>query len=522
MQYTRRRGPPEIHFAAARRSPGFLMPSLRRALPFAALARTALAPTALASTALVAAPLAGCDGAPVSAQPTTCSLEPPALPSTRLHADGAVLRDALGRVVLLRGVNAGGRSKLPPFAPFDYAEGDYQAALDVYLDRAASWGIDVLRVPFTWEAVEPVQGQDDEAFLQRYDALLDGAWARGMYTVVDFHQDIYARIYCGDGFPAWTVPGPHPAPHHDCPSWGTKYLDDKAVHAAFDAFWAEGSPVQEAYLKLWERLAARHRDRPGVIGLELFNEPGWGSADLDTWEATTLTTFYGVATARLRAVDADTLVFFDAPGVDAVFAQTNMGRPAGEGLVFAPHYYQAGALTGAGGDPDGVLPKIKNWANYGKKWSVPVFLGEFGEPSEIPSAEAFLRAHYDAFDATAISGTAWEYSTSTEIWNAEELSVVAADGSEHPVAKALIRPFARAVAGVEPRSSFDASSGVFTLSFQPSADAVVSELSVPSRAYPSGYDVHIEGACHDGSREGRLLIRPNEGASQIAVTITPR
>ena len=473
----------------------------------------ALAPAAL---------LSGCGEAPVSAPPITCALELPALASTRLRADGVVLRDALDRAVLLRGVNAGGRSKLAPFSPFDYEGGAYQAALDVYLDRAASWGIDVLRVPFTWEAVEPVQGMDDEAFLKRYDALLDGAFARGMLTVVDFHQDIYAHIYCGDGFPAWTVPGPHPAPHHDCPSWGTKYLDDKEVHAAFDAFWAEGSPVQEAYAKLWERIAKRYADRPGVVGFEVFNEPGWGSADLDTWEATTLTTFYSVITARLRAVAPDTLIFFDPPGVDAVFAQTSMKRPAGEGLVFAPHYYQAAALLGAGGNPDLVLSKVKLWASTGKKWNVPVFLGEFGEPSGHPTAEAYLRAHYDAMDATGIHGTAWEYSTATEVWNAEELSVAAADGTEHPVAQALIRPFARAVAGSALTSSFDAAAKTFTVSFTPSSTSVVSELSVPTRAYAAGYEVTVSGACYDARTAGALLLRAHEGASKVEVTIRAR
>ncbi|MFO0762135.1 MAG: cellulase family glycosylhydrolase [Byssovorax sp.] len=471
---------------------------------------------------LAAALTAGCGEAEPAQAPTTCALDAPALPSTHLHADGTLLRDELGRTVFLRGVNAGGHSKLPPFSPFDYAEGDYQKALDTYLDRAASWGIDVLRVPFTWEAIEPVEGMDDEAFLQRYDALLDGAFARGMLTVVDFHQDIYARIYCGDGFPAWTVPGPHPEPHHDCPTWGTKYLDDKEVHAAFDAFWADGSKVQEAYAKLWERLAMRYRDRPGVIGFELFNEPGWGSADLDTWEATTLTMFYTSMAARIRKVAPDTLIFFDPPGVDAVFAQTSMARPEGEGLVFAPHYYQAGALTGAGGDPDLVEPKVKVWAGYGKKWQLPVFLGEFGEPAAFDGAEDFLRAHYDAFDATGVHGTAWEYSVTEEVWNAELLSVVDAKGDELPVAKALIRPFARAVAGTDIESAFDAKAGKLTLRFTPSPVATVSELSVPERAFPSGYDVAISGGCYDKSKPGRVLVRANEGAGEVSITLGRR
>jgi len=54
-------------------------------------------------------------------------------PSSRLTVDGRALRDAASRQVLLRGINAGGRSKLPPFFPFEFRESgepDQAAALE--------------------------------------------------------------------------------------------------------------------------------------------------------------------------------------------------------------------------------------------------------------------------------------------------------------------------------------------------------------------------------------------------------
>jgi len=27
----------------------------------------------------------------------------------------------------------------------------------------------------------------------------------GIYTIVDFHQDIISQKYCGDGIPAWLI-----------------------------------------------------------------------------------------------------------------------------------------------------------------------------------------------------------------------------------------------------------------------------------------------------------------------------
>ena len=76
----------------------------------------------------------------------------------------------------------------------------------------------------------------------------------GIWTVVDFHQDIYSEVFCGDGFPGWTVPTA-PAPHHDCPGWGEEYLDDPDVKSAFENLWAQGSTVQAGMVSLWDRIA---------------------------------------------------------------------------------------------------------------------------------------------------------------------------------------------------------------------------------------------------------------------------
>jgi endoglycosylceramidase len=230
-------------------------------------------PLALAALAALA-PEPGCDSSGTR-PPNPCVLAAPAPPDWRLVTDGPKLRDGLGRVVFLHGVDAGGRSKFAPFVPFDYAPGQYTQALAAYLDRAASWGIDAMRVPFTWAALEPTQGQDDADWLGRYQALLDAAWARGIWTVVDFHQDVYSEAFCGDGFPTWTIPDA-PAPHHDCPGWSFEYFQDKDVQAAFDAFWAAGSPVKAQYLAAWDRMLARFKDQPGVVGFEPINAPAWG------------------------------------------------------------------------------------------------------------------------------------------------------------------------------------------------------------------------------------------------------
>ncbi len=444
---------------------------------------------------------------------TTCEIPPPSVGDGQLRADGTVFRDTLGRQVFLRGVNVGGRSKFAPYAPFDFAGGSFQPALDAYLDRAQSWGIDFARVPFTWEAVEPTQGTDDADFLSRYDALLDGLWKRGIRTVVDFHQDVYAQMYCGDGFPAWTVPGTHPAPHHDCPGWGGEYLTDPDVAAAFDRFWAPGSTVQTSYAALWDRVATRYAARPGVVGFELFNEPGWGTSTVNDWEANVLPPFFTSMAARVHALAPDRLVFFEGPGSDGITATTNLSRPDGDGLVFAPHYYQLAVNLGT------IASDLGHWAARGRGWKVPVVVGEFGVDADDPQAVAALQAHWDALEALGLGGAEWEYSVSTEAWNAEHLGLVEADGGENVTVAPLVRAYVRALAGSDLKVTRGPGGEV---SWQYSATGGVTEVVAPARLASGGWEVQVTGACVDQRQPGLMLVKADADGASVRLSLTPR
>ena len=462
--------------------------------------------------------VAGCSD-PVTPAAARCSITPPALATGRLTTDGTALRDELGRVVSLRGFNAGSRSKFAPFVPFDFTDGQYEAALGRYLDLAAGWGVDVLRVPFVWAAVEPVRDMDDAVFLARYDALLDGAWKRGMRTIVDFHQDVYADVYCGDGFPAWTLKGPLPAPHHDCPRWFEGYTTPQ-VSAAFDAFWAPNGAVQADYVALWQRVVAREKDRAGVVGFELLNEPSAGTADESTFEATTLTDFYSRLVPTVNAMAPGALVFVDPPGLTSATHSTKMKKVAGANVVFAPHYYQPLTIFDGDGRPDLVLPELTALVHIAGAWNVPAFLGEWGAARDAAGSADLVAAHHAAFDALAIGGTQWEYSLTTEVWNDEKLDVASSDGSPNPMVAGMLRPHARAVAAPSATASFDEAARRYSLTFAASASGSVSEIALPAGAYPGGYRIQLQGACVDDSAPGRLYLKA-DGSGPVSLEIAP-
>ncbi len=456
-------------------------------------------------------------GAHDAATAKACMLAVPSPPDWRLVTDGTLLKDGLGRTVFLRGVDAGGRSKFAPYVPFDYADGGYATALDAFMARAETWGIDSLRVPFTWAALEPTQSTPptyDTAWIAQYVALLQAAWQHGMYTVVDFHQDVYSEVYCGDGFPGWTVADAGP-PEHDCPQWSLEYFEDPSVEAAFDAFWPMSSPTMAGYFAAWDQMISQTANVPGVIGFEPINEPSSGSVNNMTFEPTTLTPFFSAIATEMNTMAPKALVFFDPTGVDGVSVTTTLQKPLGQNLVFAPHFYPIGVPS-----PADVQTKLAGWAGYGTMWNVPVWVGEFGASNSLASTLGYMQSVFDGFDALGLSGELWEYSQSVDLWNSETNSVVNPQGVEFPVAQALIRPFARAVAGADIAESFNTTTGTYTLSY--TATDGVTEVRLPARAYPNGFDVSLEGACFDGTdAPGELLLQGTAGA-KVSMTVVAK
>lgn len=509
---------------------------MREPFPAARCAPNSLLP--LAVRCLLATALSACGGESASAPPR-CTIARPTLSSGRLRADGTRFRDEHGRVVTLRGLNTGTRSKWAPYAPFDFAQPDpggasYRAALARYLDGAASLGVNVLRVPFSWQGLEPERGRLDEAYLARYDLFLDEAWKRGLRTIVDFHQDVYAENFCGDGFPAWTIDAggqPLPAPHHDCKDWFLGYSTPE-VKRAFDRFWADGGGIQADYVAMWKRMVARHKGRAGVVGFEPINEPSEGSAERALFEPSTLTSFHGKMAMLINAEAPEALVFVDPLGITSALHSTLLLQPPGKNLVYAPHYYQGGTISGGAGNPRLLVPDLTMLKQTGDLWKVPTFVGEWGSGNESGDARDYVTAHLGAFDALELSGTEWEYSLSAERWNLEPLNIALdpqpgdREARFREVAGAWLRPTAVAIAGTPVEVTWDAESFAFTLRYQAASSASdgpegVTEISLPGAAVPSGKVRALEGACYDDQTPGVLLLRANPSGGEVRLDYGP-
>ena len=463
------------------------------------------------------------DGSPagdVTPHPVLCDVLQ-TLGDLRLRTDGRLLRDGLGREVLLRGVNTGGRSKFQPFFPFPFESNTFDEALETYLLRASSWGQNVLRLPFTWEALEPIRGRIDEVWLARYVQMIDAAGAMGLRVIVDFHQDVFARPFCGDGFPLWAIEAPEVPPPEDCTHWFIGYGGNAGVRRNFDRFWANEDGLRDDFEAMWRVMVRATRDAPNVIGYEIINEPGAGTADPQDWASDTLTPFYERLAAVIRSESDEALIFVDSTGTDALLAETSLRRPAIEhGLVFAPHFYVPSViLTGRWDGMTQPGPALARWDEVGAAWGVPVLLGEYGIRPEAEGASAYIAAHYAAMDTVAMHGTLWEYSATTDDWNDEGMSLVDGLGREGATVASLVRPYPAAVAGTVAAFDYDPETRVFKLDFEATPDGVT-EVVLPSRLYASegadAADVTIEGGCAVAT-PGRLFVRHTGGPAHLEV-----
>ena len=242
--------------------------------------------------------------------------------------------------------------------------------------------------------------------------IAEAAWDRGIYTIVDIHQDGYSRYQlggCGDGFPEWAIPpaiarrAPDNSPR-SCASWATKVLLDADMKASFAAFFADRFGARRRYLALLGRLATAFAPIPGVIGFDPLNEP-WAN------EVSELGPLYEDAAVAIRAVIPSAILFLGGQVLTSSGTQSQLPRPTFTNFAYSPHFYDplAIALSAWGGLTTLTDLGFSTMNTKATGWNVPLFLGEFGIPAGAPGGLAYVDLIYERLDDYQASGTYWNF-----------------------------------------------------------------------------------------------------------------
>ncbi len=386
-----------------------------------------------------------------------------------LFIKGNQFVDSNGATITLRGWNLS--AKIPPY--------DTKATRASF-EQLESWGTNVIRLSFIWEAMESQRGVYDESYLKRMDQIIRYAEERNIWVVIDIHQDSFSRYSlggCGEGFPQWAISGTKYEPDNgeSCKDWGTRmfndFIEDGPMQLEWQSFYANTMGVRDSYLNMISMLTQRYKDEATVIGMDLLNEP-FGLIE-QIYE------LYEDAAKRIHSINSKWIIFTSPHAMTSgsISAVSFGNRPNIDNLVLSPHYYDPaimqfyryqgpgryigeegsagflGTLAGwffpslrsamtslssqvsDGGinirSPEQAVADLKQIAN---EWQAPLFIGEFGVHATAIDTENFLDRFYAAMNKHETSGTQWVYapqwtSDNKDGWNHEDLSSVDDQGN---------------------------------------------------------------------------------------------
>jgi endoglycosylceramidase len=425
------------------------------------------------------------------------------------HVSGGFLRAPDGRAAILRGVNLSGAQKNAPYLD-DKQLADYQRV-------SGDWGMNAVRFVMTWSAVEPDEGRYDDGYLDGVAERLGWAQTSGLSVVLDMHEDVYGEGFGYDGAPLWTCDAARYAAFVPQMPWFVNTLDAN-VEACVDGFYTTAA-LQQRFVAAWRHVAERLGAEPAVIGFDVLNEPEWGSYSIFDFEQDRLTPLYEAVVPAVRAAAPGWVAFLEPSSSRNAGIATALTTFPFANVMYAPHSYDEAAEGGSGFDPSHrqqILDNLGKLAGEAQALDAGLWIGEYGGDPSLPGIVDYMTAQYDAAGQVAAGTMYWAYDKS------DGYGLLAPDGSEKTtLVDVVVRPYPTRVAGDPSSYAFDASSSTFTFTYAPDrASKLPTEISVPARVYPNGYQVDC-GDCQYQQQSGAIVITTPPSGNPATVTIHP-
>ncbi len=427
-------------------------------------------------------------------------------------------------MVILHGMNM--VYKLPPFTPEAAGFGD--EAAKVLEDE----GLDLVRLGVIYSAVEPSPGRFDRSYLDSIASTVSVLARHGIYTLLDFHQDVMTQAFGGEGFPSWSVETDGlPEKTFVFP---LAYTQSPALDAAFDNFWTDqpgpgGVGLQERYASAWRLVAERFAGDPYVLGYDLFNEP-WPASST----ASELATFYSKVVNSIRSVDKRHLIFYE-PFVTFNFgAPTQLPRLTGGPLGMSFHdYCLQSSLQDESQCAEEETSTADNALTRSATTGDALVLTEFGATTDRQDLSRVV----DVADGNDLPWIEWAYCGCEDPSGSIPPSIEAlvydprlpATGAnvDEATLQTLVEPYPRTVAGTPLSYGYVSETHTFEMTYSTTApdgrplDRGCSVIIVPALQYPNGYDVDVSGGRVVSSpQSGTLEVVARKGASTVRIRVT--
>lgn len=151
---------------------------------------------------------------------------------------------------------------------------------------------------------------------------------------------------------------------------------------------------QDRLVALWVKIAARYKDEPTVAAYDLLNEPLPERTGAEAKYKDALEPLYKRITRAIRAVDKKHMITVE--GANWANDWSVFSKPFDDNLVYQFHYY-------CWDDPT-TLKSIREYLDYRKRLSAPVWVGETGEKDD-----AIYWGTTDYFEANNIGWSFWPW-----------------------------------------------------------------------------------------------------------------
>jgi hypothetical protein len=251
---------------------------------------------------------------------------------------------------------------------------------------------------------------------------------------------------------------------------------------------------------------------------------------------------------EMRSVDPDALIFFEG---EPMQVGSHAGPADMPGIVHAAHWYDGMTLFRKDFTPWLNADMFSGKLVFGRRrvqrmlveqlarikaeavemGGVPTFIGEIGIPYDMKDKRAYrtgdfslqaqaLEATMQALEANLLNFTVWNYTADNsnergDQWNDEDLSIFSRDQQDDPAdihsggraLEAVVRPYARKIAGEPLRMAFDYKRRVFEFEFRHDPNVTApTEIFVPNYQYPDGYVVEVSDGVYEVDRANQTLV----------------